>query len=253
MSADTKVAIVTGASSGIGKASAVALAKAGWAVVLFARRADALKATRAQCPKPEQILLVIGDITREEDIKRLFESTLQRFGRLDVLFNNAGSFNKAAPLDEIPLVSFQSVIDTNLTGTFLCTKEAMRIFKSQKPQGGRIINNGSIAAYMPRLHTAAYAAAKGGVLGLTRATALDGRAFNITCTQVDIGNALTEMAAANQGGGGALQADGSVKPEGTFDVKHVADTIVHIAGLPLDVTVLTFTILATQMPFVGRG
>lgn len=241
MAAELKVAIVTGASSGIGKATAIALARAGWSLTLFARRADELRQTQAQCPHPDKVLVITGDVTNEESVRELFQATLQRFGRLDLLFNNAGVSHPAAPLDEISLATFQNVVNVNLIGTFLCTREAMKVFKNQYPTGGRIINNGSIAAHSPRLHAAGYTATKHAVLGLTRATALDGRAFNITCTQVDIGNAHTDMAAGHQTG--ALQPDGSIKPEGTFDVQHVADTIVHIASLPLDVTVLNFNIL----------
>jgi len=251
MSAELKVAIITGASSGIGKASAIALAKAGWSLVLFARRADALRETQAQCPHPDKVLVVAGDVTSEESVTGLFQAAVQQFGRIDLLFNNAGVSHPAAPLDEISLSTFQNIVNVNLIGPFLCTREAFKIFKAQSPPGGRIINNGSLAAHVPRPHATGYTATKHGVLGLTRATALDGRRFNITCTQIDIGNAYTDMAAGHQTG--ALQADGSMKAEGTFDVQHVADAIVHIAGLPLDVTVLNFNIMATTMPFVGRG
>ncbi|GJE91931.1 SDR family oxidoreductase [Phanerochaete sordida] len=251
MSTELKVAVITGASSGIGKATAVALAKAGWSLVLFARRADALRETQAQCPHPDKVLLVPGDVTNEQQVIDLFQTAVQHFGRVDLLFNNAGISHSAAPLDEMSLATFQNVVDVNLIGSFICTREAMKVFKSQSPPGGRIINNGSIAAHAPRPHAVAYTATKHAVLGLTRATALDGRAFGITCTQIDIGNAHTEMAAGHQVG--ALQPDGSMRAEGTFDVQHVADAIVHIAGLPLDVTVLNFNIMATTMPFVGRG
>jgi len=246
-----KVAIITGASSGIGRATAITLAKAGWSLVLFARRTEQLQETQAHCPHPDQCLLVPGDITNEEAVVKLFASAVERFGRIDVLFNNAGVGPPPMPLEDIPLSAFQSAVDVNLTGLFLCTREAFRVFKSQTPPGGRIINNGSISAYSPRLFATAYTATKHGVLGMTKATALDGRRYNIACTQIDIGNAHTEMTAVNPSG--ALQADGSMKPEDTFDIKHVADSIVHIAEMPLNVTVLTFNIMATKMPFVGRG
>lgn len=251
MSGEGKVAVITGASSGIGRSTAIALAEAGWSLVLFARRADKLQDTQAQCPRPDKVLLVNGDVTDELAVIVLFKAAVQRFGRVDLLFNNAGISHAAAPLDEISLETFQNIVNVNLTGPFLCTREAFKVFKAQSPSGGRIINNGSIAAHAPRPHATGYTATKHGVLGLTRATALDGRAHNITCTQIDIGNAHTDMAAGHSLG--ALQPDGTVKVEGTFDVKHVADAIVHIAGLPLNVTVLNFNIMATTMPFVGRG
>ncbi|KAI0629839.1 short-chain dehydrogenase/reductase SDR [Trametes polyzona] len=248
--ASLKVAIVTGASSGVGRASAIALARAGWAVALFARRAEQLEETKTLCVDPSKVLLVGGDVTREEDVKRLFQSTIDAFGRLDMLFNNAGISSRHPPIEDLSLEAFRQVIDVNLVGTFLCTREAVRIFKSQTPQGGRIINNGSISAYTPRPFSSAYTASKHAVLGLTKCTLLDGRAHNITCTQIDIGGAQTAMSPPPEG---TLQPDGRMSREATFDPKHVGDTIVHIAGLPLDVTVLTFNIMATGMPFVGRG
>ncbi|KAI0373824.1 short-chain dehydrogenase/reductase SDR [Pilatotrama ljubarskyi] len=245
-----KVAVVTGASSGVGRASAIALAQAGWSIALFARRAEMLEETKALCADPAKVLLVGGDVTSEDDVKRLFQSTIDSFGRLDMLFNNAGIVSKQVPIEEVSLEAFQQVIDVNLVGTFLCTREAVRIFKSQSPQGGRIINNGSISAYTPRPFSSPYTSSKHAVLGLTKCTLLDGRAHNITCTQIDIGGAQTGMSPPAQG---TLQPDGSYSREATFDAKHVGETVVHIAGLPLDVTVLTFNIMATKMPFVGRG
>ncbi|EIW59556.1 short-chain dehydrogenase/reductase SDR [Trametes versicolor FP-101664 SS1] len=245
-----KVAIVTGASSGVGRASAIALAQAGWSVALLARRADMLEETKALCVDPAKVLLVEGDVAREEDVKRLFQATIDAFGRLDMLFNNAGRGHAQVPIEELSLDAFQQVINVNLIGTFLCTREAVRIFKSQTPQGGRIINNGSISAYTPRPFSYAYTASKHAVLGLTKTTLLDGRAHNITCTQVDIGGAQTVMSPPERG---TLQPDGSYSREATFDAKHVGESIVHVANLPLDVTVLTFNIMATGMPFVGRG
>jgi len=247
----TKVAIITGASSGIGRVSAIALSKTGWSVVLFARRVEKLHETKGLCQDPDQCLTVQGDVSREEDVAKLFQETLQRFGRLDLLFNNAGSGAPPIPIEELPLTLFQHVVNVNLVGTFLCTREAVKIFKSQSPQGGRIINNGSISAYTPRPHSAPYTATKHAVLGFTKSTLLDGRKFNITCTQIDIGNAHTDMAARLSEG--ALQPDGRIVPEHTFDVNHVGDAVAYLAGLPHEVTVLTFNIMATGMPFVGRG
>jgi len=247
----SKVVIVTGASSGIGRASAIALSKAGWSVVLFARRLSDLNETKSLCANPEKCLVVEGDVTSEDDVVRLFEEAVSQFGRLDVLFNNAGISSKAIPIEELPLSQFQKIVNVNLIGTFLCTREAVRVFKSQTPQGGRIINNGSISAYTPRPHSAPYTSTKHAVLGLTKSTLLDGRNFNITCTQVDVGNAQTDMAGSHSAG--ALQPNGQVVPEHMMDVKHVGDAIAYVADLPLGVTVLTFNIMATGMPFVGRG
>ncbi|KAI0718226.1 short-chain dehydrogenase/reductase SDR [Cerioporus squamosus] len=247
---DQKVAIITGASSGIGRATAVSLSKAGWTLALLARRADKLQETQDLCDNQAKILLVAGDVTKEEDVLKLFRLTVEKFGRLDMLFNNAGTASAQVPIEDTSLETFQRVINVNLVGTFLCTREAVRIFKSQTPQGGRIINNGSISAYTPRPHSSPYTSTKHAVLGMTKSTALDGRAFNITCTQIDIGNAQTSLLPQPQG---LLQGDGRRVPEASFDPKHVGEAIAHIASLPFDVTVLTFNIMATQMPFVGRG
>ncbi|OCH90451.1 short-chain dehydrogenase/reductase SDR [Obba rivulosa] len=247
----TKVAIITGASSGIGRVSAVALSKKGWSVVLFARRSDKLLETKELCQDPEQCFIVQGDVSNETDVLKLFQETLERFGRLDLLFNNAGSGAPPLSIEDMPLAVFQHVVNVNLIGTFLCTREAVKIFKLQSLQGGRIINNGSISAYTPRPNSAPYTATKHAVLGLTKSTALDGRKFNITCTQIDIGNAHTDMAARLSVG--ALQPDGRIVPEQTFDVSHVGDAVAYLADLPHEVTVLTFNIMATGMPFVGRG
>ncbi|KAI1786836.1 short-chain dehydrogenase/reductase SDR [Ganoderma leucocontextum] len=246
----TKVAIVTGASSGIGQASAIALAEAGWSISLLARRADKLQETRQLCKDPAKVLLVQGNVTKEDDVLRLFRETIQRFGRLDMLFNNAGFNSPQVPIEEVSLETFQNVINVNLTGTFLCTREAVKVFKSQSPQGGRIINNGSISAYTPRPFSSPYTSSKHAVLGLTKSTLLDGRAHNITCTQIDIGGAKTALSPPPQG---TLQPNGTYSQEAVFDAKHVGEAIVHIASLPLNVTVLTFNIMATGMPFVGRG
>jgi len=244
-----KVAIVTGASQGIGHACAIALSQAGWSVVLAARTESKLVKTADLCPGKS--LVVAGDITSEEYVKHLFAKTIEVFGRLDLLFNNAGVGAPQIPIEELPLSSFLNVINTNLVASFMCTKEAVRIFKSQSPPGGRIINNGSVSAHTPRPHTSPYTSSKHALMGLTKSTALDGRNFDITCTQIDIGNCLTEMGAplANA----TLQADGTMRGEATYDVKHVADTIVHIASMPNTVATLQITLMASKMPFVGRG
>ncbi|OCH87719.1 short-chain dehydrogenase/reductase SDR [Obba rivulosa] len=246
-----KVAIITGASSGIGRASAIALSKAGWSLVLFARRKEKLTETQNLCQNPNQCLIIQGDVTSEESVKGLFQQTLERYGRLDMLFNDAGMNAPQIPIEDLSLDQFQQIVNINLVGPFLCTREAVRMFKSQSPQGGRIINNGSISAYTPRPHSAPYTSTKHAVLGLTKSTALDGRAFNITCTEIDIGGARTDMAIGHSAG--ALQPDGRIISEALFEAEHVGNTIAYIADLPLDVTVLTFNIMATGMPFVGRG
>ncbi|KZT12165.1 short-chain dehydrogenase/reductase SDR [Laetiporus sulphureus 93-53] len=246
-----KVAIITGASSGIGRTSAIALSEKGWSVVLFARRLENLLETKAMCADPEQCLAIQGDVTSEEMVLDLFRQTISRFGRLDLLFNNAGISAPQIPIEELTLSQFEQVVNVNLVGTFLCTREAVKIFKSQTPQGGRIINNGSISAYTPRPHSTPYTSTKHAVLGMTKSTLLDGRKFNITCTQIDIGNAQTDMAGSHSDG--AMQPDGRIVPEHMMDVKHVGDAVAYIAGLPHEVTVLTFNIMATRMPFVGRG
>ncbi|EJF61008.1 short-chain dehydrogenase/reductase SDR [Dichomitus squalens LYAD-421 SS1] len=248
--ANPKVAIITGASSGVGRATAIALAEAGWSISLFARRADKLQETKQLCKDPSKVLLVEGDVTKEDNVSALFRETVNHFGRLDVLFNNAGIGSPQVPIEDVSLETFQIVLNVNLVGTFLCTREAVKIFKSQVPKGGRIINNGSISAYTPRPFSSPYTSSKHAVLGLTKSTLLDGRVHNITCTQIDIGGAKTGMSPPPQG---TLQPDGSYSQEATFDAKHVGEAIVHVASLPLDVTVLTFNIMATRMPFVGRG
>jgi len=250
-SSPRKVAIITGASSGIGRATAVALSKAGWCLVLFARRSEELQETRLQCADPAKVTICVGDVSSEKSVVEPFEFAKQAWGRVDLLFNNAGVSAAPVPLENHELSTFQHVVGINLIGSFLCTREAFKIFKSQSPQGGRIINNGSIASQSPRPQAIAYTATKHAVTGLTKATALDGRPFNITCTQIDVGNALTPMAQGQTVG--VLQANGTVAPEATFDVKYVADSIVHVAELPLDVTVLQYTIMATKMPHIGRG
>ncbi|KAH9950625.1 short-chain dehydrogenase/reductase SDR [Amylocystis lapponica] len=246
-----KVAIITGASSGIGRQSAIALSRAGWSVVLFARRLEKLVETRELCVDPSKCLVLQGDIASETSVAELFASTIAHYGRLDLLFNNAGINAPQVPIEELPLAKLQDVLNVNVVGTFLCTREAVRVFKSQTPQGGRIINNGSISAYTPRPHSAPYTASKHAVLGLTKSTLLDGRRFNITCTEIDIGNARTDMASDHAQG--TLQPDGRVVSELMYDASHVGEAIAYLAGLPHEVTVLTFNIMATGMPFVGRG
>ncbi|MFM1886756.1 MAG: hypothetical protein RL026_1913 [Pseudomonadota bacterium] len=244
-----KVALVTGAGSGIGRAAAIALAQAGWAVVLAGRRADVLhKAAHEAGPSA---LAVEADVTDPASVQRLFDRTVEVFGRLDLLFNNAGAAAKPVPLEDMTLETWQRLVDTNLTGVFLCTQAAVRVMKAQDPRGGRIINNGSIASETPRPNMIAYTATKHAVTGLTKTTALEGRRHNIACGQIDIGNVQTDLGIPMSQG--TLQADYSLKPEPTFDVKHVADAVVYMAGLPLDANVLRMTVMATAMPFVGRG
>lgn len=250
MSATLPVALVTGAGSGIGRASAVALAGAGYAVVLAGRRAEALQETVALAGDAST-LAVPTDVGDPEAVARLFAQTKERFGRLDVLFNNAGMGTPAVPLEELEYAQWKAVVDVNLTGPFLCTQEAFKIMKDQDPSGGRIINNGSISATAPRPNSAPYTATKHAITGLTKATSLDGRKYGIACGQIDIGNAATEM--TQRMNDGVPQANGSTMVEPRFDVEHVAQTIVQMAALPLDTNVQFITIMATNMPFIGRG
>ncbi|QRV75392.1 short chain dehydrogenase [Ceratobasidium sp. AG-Ba] len=239
-----KVIIVTGASSGIGRATAITLSKGGWRVVLVARREAELNAAAQECPT--DTLVVAGDVTDEAFAEIVFEKAVHKFGRVDALFNNAGISAPSVPIDELSVDDFRRVIDVNLVSAFIFTRQAFKIFKSQTPQGG------SISAYTPRPMSVPYTASKHATSGLTKSTSLDGRNFNIACTQIDIGNAQTQMV-ARQGNEGALQPNGQRLVEDSFDVQHVANTILHIANLPLDVTVLFMNIMATGMPFVGRG
>jgi NAD(P)-dependent dehydrogenase (short-subunit alcohol dehydrogenase family) len=244
-----RIALVTGAGSGIGRAVALALAGRGYRVVLAGRRLAQLEAAAAE--GGPACVAVQADVTREESVDALFARVADAFGRLDVLFNNAGIGAPPTPLEELPLDLWSRVIDTNLTGAFLCTRAAMRLMKAQSPRGGRIINNGSISATAPRPRMVAYTASKHAITGLTRATALEGRQHDIACGQIDIGNATTPLAAHMVQG--TLQADLSMRPEPTFDVRHVADAVLYMAGLPLEANVLFMTVMATQMPYVGRG
>jgi NAD(P)-dependent dehydrogenase (short-subunit alcohol dehydrogenase family) len=247
-----KVAIVTGAGSGIGRAVALALAADGWAVALAGRTAAALEDTAGRGDGlAGQLRAVPTDVTDEASVHHLFAATRQAFGRLDLLFNNAGRNQPEAPIDDLPLEQWRAVLDVNLTGTFLCTREALRLMKAQSPRGGRIINNGSIAAHVPRPLAAAYSASKHGVTGLTKATSLEGRGFDIACGQIDIGNAATEMTEGTAKG--ALQPDGSVRPEPRIGVEHVVRAVRYMASLPLDANVQFMTVMATEMPLLGRG
>ena len=252
MESARKTAIVTGAGSGIGHATALALLHAGYRVALAGRRPEALAATIAAAGADgAQALAVPTDVTDEASVAALFETTASAFGRLDLLFNNAGTGAPPIPLEELSVEQWRRVVDTSLTGAFLCTRAAFGLMKRQDPRGGRIINNGSISAHAPRPNSAPYTAAKHGITGLTKASALDGRTFDIACGQIDIGNADTEMTARMKDG--VLQADGSVRAEPTMDVENVARAVVYMASLPLDANVLFLTVMATQMPFVGRG
>ncbi|HSE79693.1 MAG TPA: SDR family oxidoreductase [Alphaproteobacteria bacterium] len=247
-----KVALVTGAGSGIGRAVALALMKEGYAVVLAGRRKDALEATAAAGKASgARTLAVPTDVTKPDSIKALFAAAKKEFGRLDVLFNNAGIGAPPVPMEELTFEQWKAVVDTNLTGPFVCTQEAIKIMKDQSPRGGRIINNGSISAHAPRPNSAPYTSTKHAITGLTKSTSLDCRKYDIACGQIDIGNAATEMTERMKGG--VQQADGRMAPEPTMDVNHVAQAVVHMANLPLESNVQFLTIMATKMPFVGRG
>jgi NAD(P)-dependent dehydrogenase (short-subunit alcohol dehydrogenase family) len=249
---DARVALVTGAGSGIGRATALALARQGYAMVLAGRNREALEATASLGTGPAEAMTVVpADVTEPESVESLFSKVEERYGRLDLLFNNAGVGAPPVPLEDLSFAQWSAVIATNLTGAFLCTQQAFKLMKAQRPQGGRIINNGSLSAYVPRPHSAPYTAAKHGITGLTRATSLDGRRFDIACGQIDIGNAATDM--VSRIAGGIEQASGEVAAEPTMDVEHVAQAVVYMASLPLESNVQFLTIMATKMPFIGRG
>ena len=252
MSANGKVALVTGAGTGIGKAAALALLKAGYKVALAGRRLEPLQQTaRDSGVSADMTLAVSTDVADPASVKALFATVKQTWGRLDVLFNNAGVGAPAIPMEDLTYEQWKTVVDINLTGPFLCTQEAIRIMKEQTPQGGRIINNGSISAHAPRPNSVPYTATKHAITGLTKSTSLDGRKYNIACGQIDIGNAGTELTARMAKG--APQANGELAVEPLMDVNHVGEAIVHMAGLPLETNVQFLTIMATKMPFVGRG
>jgi len=252
MSAVEKVAMVTGAGSGVGRATAVALSGVGYSLVLVGRRVEALQETAALIgPQGPATLVVSADLGDPAAVRHVFAQTKERFGRLDVLFNNAGIGAPGIPLEDLTYEQWKAVVDVNLSGVFLCTQEAFRLMKTQKPRGGRIINNGSISATTPRPNSAPYTATKHAVTGLTKSAALDGRPFDIACGQIDIGNASTPLTARMAKG--VPQADGSMAVEPTIDANHIARAVVYMASLPLDANVLTMTVMATRMPFVGRG
>lgn len=252
MKSTEKIAVITGAGSGIGKATALALAKEGYSLALAGRRAALLEETAVRTTQIGSPTLVVAtDVTNPASVVALFQQAKARFGRLDLLFNNAGINVPATPLEDLTFEQWQSVLATCLTGAFLCTQEAMKLMKSQTPRGGRIINNGSISAHVPRPNSAPYTAAKHAITGLTKSTALDGRKYDIACGQIDIGNAATEMTEKMKRG--VLQADGSVAVEPTMDVDCVARAVVYMASLPLDANVQFMTVMATKMPYIGRG
>jgi NAD(P)-dependent dehydrogenase (short-subunit alcohol dehydrogenase family) len=247
-----KIAMVTGAGSGIGRATALALLREGFCVVLVGRRPEALEQSAAEAGSARARALVVPtDVSDEASVQALFERTKAAFGRLDLLFNNAGTGAPPVPLEDLTVEQWRRVVDVNLTGAFLCTRSAFRLMKQQTPRGGRIINNGSISAHTPRPNSAPYTATKHAITGLTKSTALDGRKYDIVCGQIDIGNAGTEMTTRMKQG--VLQARGEIAVEPTMDVEHVARAVVYMASLPLDANVLFLTVMASKMPFVGRG
>jgi NAD(P)-dependent dehydrogenase (short-subunit alcohol dehydrogenase family) len=252
MASNGRVAIVTGASSGIGRAVSIGMQAAGYSVVLAGRRAEELEKTAASASKDGgKYLVVPTDVSKQESVKALFARVGEVFGRLDVLFNNAGTSGRATPIEDLTLDQWNKVVGVNLTGAFLCAQEAIKLMKAQQPRGGRIINNGSISAYAPRPNSAPYTSTKHAMTGLTKCISLDGRAHDIACSQIDIGNAATEM--TERMAQGVPQADGSFKQEPRMNVKHVVDAVLYMANLPLDANVQFMTLMATTMPLIGRG
>jgi NAD(P)-dependent dehydrogenase (short-subunit alcohol dehydrogenase family) len=251
MSSHNKVAIVTGAGSGIGKAAALALLKEGYCVSLAGRRRDRLEQAVGESGAGSRALAVPTDVTNQEAVRALFAKTKETFGRLDLLFNNAGTVIPATPIEEIDYESWKRVLDTNLTGAFLCTQQAILLMKNQEPRGGRIINNGSISAYSPRPDSVPYTTTKHAILGLTKSLSLDCRKYDIACGQIDIGNAATDL--TERMAKGVMQANGIMAPEPRMDVQHVANAVVYMASLPLEANVQFLTVMATKMPFLGRG
>ena len=252
MEKDQKISIVTGAGTGVGKSASLALADEGWTIVLAGRRKDPIEAVAHEIKcRGGNALAIVTDTSDTKSVKGLFEETKRAFGRLDLLFNNAGTNAPGVSLEDLSFEQWTNVVNVNLTGVFLCTQEAFRLMKAQTPMGGRIINNGSISAHVPRPGSAPYTATKHAVTGLTRSTSLDGRKYNIACGQIDIGNALTEMAARMTKG--VPQADGSIQVEPVMDVANVGKTVAHMASLPMEANVQFVTVMATNMPFIGRG
>ncbi|HEU4733956.1 MAG TPA: SDR family oxidoreductase [Kofleriaceae bacterium] len=251
MTAHRRVALITGAGRGIGKATALAFLADGYQVVLAGRQRDPLERTAAESGADERAVVIPTDVANPDEVDALFAAIRKQLGRLDVLFNNAGTGARPVPIDELSVDEWRKVVDVNLTGAFLCARGAFRLMKEQDPRGGRIINNGSISAHSPRPGSAPYTATKHAITGLTKSLSLDGRLHDIACGQIDIGNARTEMTARMAGG--VPQADGSVRPEPSIDVAHVARAVLHMASLPLEANVQFMTIMATKMPFVGRG
>ena len=252
MERDQKISIVTGAGTGVGKAASLALADEGWTIVLAGRRKDPIEAVTNEIKsRGGNALAIVTDTSDTKSVKGLFEETKRAFGRLDLLFNNAGTNAPGVSLEDLSFEQWTNVVNVNLTGVFLCTQESFRLMKAQTPMGGRIINNGSISAHVPRPGSAPYTATKHAVTGLTRSTSLDGRKYNIACGQIDIGNALTEMAARMTKG--VPQADGSIQVEPVMDVANVGKTVAHMASLPMEANVQFVTVMATNMPFIGRG
>jgi len=246
--ASSKIAVVTGAGSGIGRAVSIALDENGWSVVLAGRRAQELEKTASG---RKRMVVAPTDVSKPDSVRALFKKTQDEFGRLDLLFNNAGTGAPGIPMEDLAFEQWTAVVDVNLTGAFLCAQEAIKIMKSQNPKGGRIINNGSISAYTPRPNSAPYTATKHAITGLTKCISLDGRKHDIACGQIDIGNAATEM--TERMAAGIIQANGTIMPEPRLDLRHVCDAVLYMANLPLDANAQFMTVMATKMPFVGRG